>query len=188
MELSHFQKWLQDFQPGFTDLSEADQVLKARQHFDHFLQTGRLPPLPQELGMKLSYQGRSFVATAVPRVNVQLWVQKLKSQLLQSFLHDPTNDFTGICHRLKAQVEELVTQQYIDDGVRFYVDYVITENFNILLGVFQLIYNLLIHNFEASLVVDGLDRSTINYLLVATEEVIMKSGYIYTSRSSPTIA
>ena len=180
-ELVHFTNWLKAFQPGFADLPEVDQPIKSREYFEHFLQHGCLPPLPEasKNQIRLVYRGRSLQATATPKPNVMWWVRKLESQLLQDCLSKTVNDTDTVIQELEVQLNRLVVKEYIDNCTRIYLSHAIKARFNVVIGMFHLIYSLFIHTLEASLVKFRFDNTSVDHLLSLVRIIFMNRGYSY---------
>jgi hypothetical protein len=178
-ELRHFTNWLQAFQPGFADLPEVEIELKSREAFEHFLQHGSLPPLPEESKnrIRLVYQGRSLQAIATPKPSVMWWVRKLESQLLQNCLSKTVNNADLVIEELRVQLDQLLNHRHIDNYVVIYLRYAIKTKFNTLLGVFHLVYHLFIHTLEACLF--NLNVNKTGQILALVKEIFMKRGYTY---------
>lgn len=180
-ELLHFTNWLKAFQPGFADLPEVDQPIKSREYFEYFLQRGSLPPLPEEskTRIRLVYRGRSIQAIATPKPNVRWWVRKLEGQLLQDCLSKTVNDTDTVIQELEVQLNRLVTKEYIDNCTRIYLSHAIKARFNVVIGMFHLIYSLFIHTLEASLVKLRFDNTSVDHLLSLVRIIFMNRGYSY---------
>jgi len=177
-EFPGFKIWLLSYHPGFTDLTSEVQESRAREYFDQLQLTGRLPPLPLEMPgfMMLQDQTEILRVIASPHPSVTQWLESLEHPLLHSFLSDPTHHpHEQSEHRL----DRLVTAQCIDPQIRLYLSYMLTERYNLLLGIFRLVYSLYINNLKSSLRKMHIALQSTEKILKVVENILNESRYIY---------
>ncbi len=178
LEFQNFKIWLLSYQPGFADLSPEVQESRAPEYFNQFLSTGDLPPLPLEAPGFMIMQDKTQILRVIasPHKNVQTWLEYLEDRLLHSFLSDPiSHPHEQSEHRLN----ELITGQYIDPQIKIYLSYMLTQRYNLLLGIFRLVYSLYINNLKNSLRKMHIALQSVEKILRVVQNILSKPRHIY---------
>ena len=179
--LGAFTTWLEKCQPGFMDIqSEVGRKALAIEYFNTYLQKGKLPELPEEIGFLVKKSGDSdFRLIPHPSQKVQDHLSNLERELLTMDL--TYIGFHGLYGFFGTKIRALINNKRnpIDKVVGWYLETMIYRRIDLIQTTRSLTWKLMLYNLSNQLAIEGFSFSSIYNLIDYILSIFGNSGDFY---------
>ena len=178
--LCAFTTWLEKCQPGFMDIqSEVSRKALAIEHFNTYIREGRLPELPEDIGLLVKKSGHSgFRLTPCPSQRVRDHLSNLERKLL---MMNPTRlGCYGLYSYFQMQIRVLLNNiNNIDRVVGWYLETMIYRKIDLIQITRSLTWKLMLYNLSNQLAVQGFNLRSICNIIDYILEIFGNSADFY---------